>query len=73
MRKFMLYVCEVKFKRTDIGMEIIDSLKDKIKRFSVPRGYAIVPVLFYLGDLSDAVYESEYFFKTIDIADLIGL
>jgi hypothetical protein len=60
-------MCEFKFKRRDIGPEIIDSMKDKISRFAPPRGFGIAPVLFHLGDVSESVYDSRYFYRIIDI------
>lgn len=66
-----LYLCEFKFKRREIGPEIIDEMKQKEKRFSAPRGFAKIPVLFHLGGVSEAVYESRYFYRIVDIADLL--
>lgn len=66
-----LFVCEFKFKRRELGTEIIEEVKEKIARFSVPRGFGVVPVLFHLGGVSDAVHEKRYFYRTIDIIDFI--
>ena len=64
-----LFVCEFKFNRREIGQEIIPTMKDKLKAFSVPRGFAKIPVLFHLGDISESVYSSNYFYRIIDISD----
>ncbi len=66
-----LYVCEFKFKRNELGMEIITSMEEKIKRFNVPRGYGIIPVLFHLGGVAEAVDAKRYFYRIIDIADFL--
>ncbi|MBL0942299.1 MAG: AAA family ATPase [Alphaproteobacteria bacterium] len=66
-----LYMCEFKFKRRDIGSEIIDLMKDKISRFAPPRGFGVAPVLFHLGDVSDSVYDKNYFYRILNIADLL--
>lgn len=66
-----LFVCEFKFKRRDIGPEIIESIQDKIARFSYPKGFGVAPVLFHLGDVSDRVIEKKYFYRTINIADFL--
>ncbi|MDR2781594.1 MAG: ATP-binding protein [Holosporaceae bacterium] len=66
-----LYVCEFKFHVGGIGTEIIDEMRQKIKRLSVPRGMAIVPVLFHMGEVNSPVYESNFFYKIIDLADLL--
>ncbi|MBM3610950.1 MAG: ATPase [Alphaproteobacteria bacterium] len=62
-----LYVCEFKFRRKELTTEIIDQMKDKINRFYKPKGYGIAPVLLHLGDVSNALYESRYFYRIIDI------
>ncbi len=46
-------------------------MQEKIKRFSVPRGIGVVPVLFHLGGVSDAVHDKRYFYRVIDIVDFI--
>ncbi len=66
-----LFVCEFKFKRSELGMGIITSMQEKIKRFNVPRGYGIVPVLFHLGGVTEAVDAKRYFYRIIDIADFL--
>lgn len=68
-----LFVCEFKFKKREIGTEILESMKDKISRFSAPRNFGVAAVLFHLGELSNNIYDSHYFYKTIDIADFLEL
>ncbi len=66
-----LFVCEFKFKRRELGLEIIDATKEAISRFSVPRDVGVAPVLFHLGGVSDAVFEKNYFYRIIDITDFL--
>lgn len=66
-----LFVCEFKFKRRELGVEIIESMQEKIKRFTAPRGFAVIPVLFHLGGVTDSVHTQRYFYRIIDIADLM--
>jgi len=66
-----LFVCEFKFKRRELGLEIIDQVKDKIKRFSRPRGYGVAPVLIHIGGVTSSVYDDHYFYRIVDIADLL--
>ncbi len=47
-----LFVCEFKFKRRELGIELIEEMKDKINRLSIPHGFGIVPVLLHLGGVS---------------------
>ncbi len=65
-----LFICEVKMRRRELGIEVIDSMKAKIATFSYPKGFGVSPVLLYLGPISDALLSSNYFYRIIDIADL---
>lgn len=66
-----LFVCEFKFRRRELGSEIIDEMQDKIARLKIPRGFAGVPVLFHLSGVSDAVDASSYFYRIVDMVDFL--
>jgi len=46
--------------RRELNSEVIESMQEKIARFSAPRGFAVVPVLFHLSGVTDAVYEQHF-------------
>ena len=66
-----LYVCEIKFNRNKIGSKVIADMQEKISRLSVPKGFACIPVLIHVGDLTDDVQDSGYFQHIIDLAALL--
>ena len=66
-----LFICEFKFKRREIGIDIIDDIKKKIKSLKVPKGIAILPVLFHIRGVSSSLATAEYFYRIIDIADFL--
>ena len=66
-----LFVCEFKFKRREIGTEVIDEVRERMDRLSIPRGFAKIPVLFHIGGVSNAVLDSRFFYRTIDITDFL--
>jgi AAA+ ATPase superfamily predicted ATPase len=66
-----LFVCEFKFNRREIGSEIITSMTEKLKNFTAPDGFAKIPVLFHIGDVSEAIYTSKYFYRVINISDFL--
>ena len=66
-----LFICEFKFSRREINLDIIESVQNKIKRFSVPRGFGISPVLLHFGGVTDAIHNQKYFYRIIDIADFL--
>lgn len=66
-----LFICEFKFNRHGIGMDIIEEMKEKMKKLSAPSWYARVPVLLHLGEVSEAVYQSNFFYRIINISDYL--
>jgi hypothetical protein len=64
-----LFVCEVKMRRRELGLEIIEEVKTKIASLSYPKGFGISPVLIHLGPVSDALLNSRFFYRIIDVAD----
>lgn len=70
MRSNSLFVCEVKMRRRELGLEVVEAMKSKIASFETPKGFAVVPVLFHLGPISDALLSSTYFYRIVDLADL---
>ena len=70
MRSNTLFVCEFKMRRRAIGLEVIDTLKEKISSLDFPKGFGVAPVLFHLGPVSDALLSSNYFYRIIDIAEI---
>lgn len=63
-----LLVCEIKFSQNPIGMNVISSVKDKITKLVVPRGFAVVPVLIHVGEVTEAVSDAGYFVNMIDLS-----
>lgn len=66
-----LFLCEIKMRKRELGLEVIDSIKEKIQRLTLPRGFGICPILLHLGPVSDALLDSRYFYRIVDIADLL--
>jgi AAA+ ATPase superfamily predicted ATPase len=66
-----LFVCEFKFKRRELGTEVIQDMQKKIKALKIPRGYAAVPILFHEGGVASSVETAGYFYRVIDITDFL--
>lgn len=66
-----LFVCEVKFSRKTLNNSMIQSMREKISRLTIPRGFACLPVLICVADVSDEVIESDYFYKIIAFDELL--
>lgn len=67
-----LYVCEFKFNRRELGVEVVQEMQDKISALKIPRGYAAVPILFHMGGVASAVATGGYFYQVIDITDFLS-
>lgn len=66
-----LFICEFKFRRREVELDIIDAMKEKIDALKSPKGFASVPVLVHLGGVVTSVQTSGYFYRIIDIADFL--
>lgn len=67
-----LFLCEIKMRKRELGLEVIDTIKEKIQRLALPRGIGISPILLHLGPVSDALLDSRYFYRIVDVADFLG-
>lgn len=66
-----LYLCEIKFLKNPVGLEIIKEVKQKIERLFVPRIYSIRPVLIHANGVHEDVLEQDFFSAVIDIGKLL--
>tara|TARA_B110000459_G_C16580577_1_gene481081 strand:+ start:278 stop:1294 length:1017 start_codon:yes stop_codon:yes gene_type:complete len=66
-----LFICEFKFKRQELGVDIIPQMQEKVTALNVPRGFAVIPVLFHIGGVSTNIATNDYFYRIIDIADFL--
>lgn len=65
-----LFVCEVKMRRRELGLEVMEAVKAKIASLALPKGFGVAPVLLHLGPVSDALLSSRYFYRIVDVAAL---
>lgn len=63
-----LYVCEIKFSKHPVGVEVIHEVQQKIERLNRPKGFSCRPVLIQVNGVSADVVESNYFAAIIDMA-----
>ena len=66
-----LYVCEIKFSKNLIGVDVIDEVQQKIDNLQRPKGFSCRPVLIHVNGVSDAVIDQDYFVNIIDIAQFL--
>jgi uncharacterized protein len=63
-----LYVCEIKFAKRPLKIEVITDMQEKIQRLKVPRHISRRPVLIHVNGVDEAVIESRYFSNIIDFS-----
>lgn len=66
-----LYVCEIKFKKNALDMEIIREMKEKLKNFRYPKGFSCRPVLIHVNGVREDVIDSDFFSNIIDFSQLL--
>lgn len=66
-----LYVCEIKFSKFEIQLEVINEVQEKINRLEIPRGFSCRPVLFHVNGASESVIDSEFFSSILDFGSLL--
>lgn len=67
-----IFVCEFKFKRRELGVEVVEAMQAKVNALKVPKGFAVVPVLFHMGGVTPSVETSGYFYRIVDIAEFLS-
>lgn len=65
------YVFEVKFSRKPLDSTVIDAVKEKIARVSLPRGVRVLPILIHVNGVSESIKDSDYFYAVIDFCELL--
>ena len=66
-----LYVCEIKFSKKPLGVNIIKQVQEKIQRLKRPKHFSVLPILIYVGQLSKPLIDANYFVKLIDCSKLL--
>lgn len=66
-----LYVFEIKFSKNMLKRDVIDEVKEKISRMSIPRGIAVLPVLVHVNEVADSVLDEDYFYFVINFSDFL--
>lgn len=68
MDRGTIYVCEIKFSTNKIDGSIIEEVKQKISRITMPDAFSYHPVLIHVNGVSDAVTNAGYFDEIIDFS-----
>lgn len=67
-----LYLCEIKFKKSEVKYDIIKEVQEKIKKLKLPNGFSVRPVLIHVNGVSDKVIAEDYFSNIINFAEFLN-
>ncbi len=67
-----LYLCEIKFSRNEISPKVIEEVREKIERLSLPKGFSCLPVLIHVNGYSPKIDEASFFVETINFSSLMS-
>jgi AAA+ ATPase superfamily predicted ATPase len=70
MRFGTIYVCEIKFSKDKIGLDVISQVKDKIASCKRPKFISWRPVLIHVNGVTSEIEEAGYFAHIIGFSDL---
>jgi len=65
-----LYVCEIKFSRDPVGLEVVKEVQAKINALDIPKNFSYRPVLIHVNGVQDSVIASEFFANIVDLSEL---
>ncbi|MBF0298734.1 MAG: ATPase, partial [Oligoflexia bacterium] len=66
-----LYVCEIKFSKSPIGVAIIKEVQAKIAALKFPKGFSCRPILIHVNGVTEEVVDSDYFASIVDFANFL--
>lgn len=70
LKSKILYACEIKFSINEVGVSVVSEMQEKLQRFSIPKGFFVIPVLIHINGVSDSVVSSDYF-RIIDFTEMM--
>jgi AAA+ ATPase superfamily predicted ATPase len=67
-----LYVCEIKYSKHPIGMDVIDEVCKKIAALRLPKGMSCRAVLIHVNGVTKNLIEEDYFSNIIDFSEMLN-
>ena len=67
-----LYICEIKFSKNLIGVEVIKEIQQKIDRLKRPKGFSCRPILIHVNGVTEDLMNEGYFAGIIDFSQLLS-
>lgn len=71
-RHHSLYICEIKFSKNPIGVDVIAEVAEKIKRLKRPKGFSCRAVLIHVNGVTQDLIDEYYFSEIIDFSEFLS-
>lgn len=65
-----LYACEIKFSKKEITSNVVNQMKEKLSRLSLPRGFSCCPVLIHINGVQENIIEDTFLKAYIDFSKI---
>lgn len=66
-----LYVCEIKYSRHPVGIDVVEEVRKKITALRLPRGVSCRAVLIHVNGVTKNLIEEDYFSNIIDFSQML--
>jgi len=66
-----VYVCEIKFSRSELKPSVIQEVEEKLERLKLPRQFSARPILIHVNGVHRDVIDSRFFSQIIDFGELL--
>ncbi len=66
-----LYLCEIKFSKEPIGLEVIKEVEQKIEKIDRPKHHSVRPVLIHVNGVKNSLLEKNFFSHVIDFGEFL--
>ena len=67
-----VYICEIKFSKSEVRAFVVDEVQEKIRRLTLPQHFSYRPVLIHVNGVAEGVREAQFFSDVIDFGALLG-
>ena len=66
-----LYICEIKFSKSEISSSVISEVQAKIDTLKFPKGISYRPVLIHVNGVTQDLIDNDYFTAIVDFSKLL--
>lgn len=67
-----LYIVEIKFHKGELGLGLIDEVKEKRARLSMPKNFSTRFALVHVNGIKQSLEDADFFTKIVDLSKAMG-